>query len=163
MYFKERTPQPRGTRNATHTGFPILLPRPSCQQLSAPQRWHKLFKKLRRNCPVRGSPGQGPHFRKSFLILAACNRRGRQPSYALIPTAGTQQYVADVWDGNQETYFLGIECSLSSCAARVVGKPELWLLGLGWVFYRSHCPTSHETLCRGLGSAIRLRSWSLLQ
>lgn len=158
MYFKERTPQPRGTRNTTHTGFPILLPRPSCQQLSAPQHWHKLFKKLRQNCPVRESPGQGPHLRKSFLILAACNRRGRQPSYTLIPAAGTQQYVADVWDSNQETYFLGTECSLSSRAATVVGKPELQLLRLGWVFYRGHCPTSRETLCRGLGSAIHLRS-----
>lgn len=77
---------------------------------------------------VRGeSSSQGTHFIKSFLIPLPVSGGAVSPLH-INPCRGDT--VADIWDGNQETYFFGIECPLSSCTARIVGKPELLLLGV---------------------------------
>lgn len=100
---------------------PCLL----CQQPRTPQHWYELIKKLRQNCSLGESPSQGTHFIKSFLILLPLSGGAGSPLH-INPCRGDT--VADIWDGNQEIYFFGIECPLSSCNARIVGKSELLLL-----------------------------------
>lgn len=98
----------------------------ACQQTRIPQHWYELIKKLRQNCWMGEIPSQGTHFIKSFLIPLPLSGGAGSPLH-INPCCGDT--VADIWDSNQETYFFGIECPLSSCTASIVGKSELLLLG----------------------------------
>lgn len=140
--------------------FLICFPHTHLCYTDALQHWNELLKEARQNPPVRENPAQGTHFRKSFFDPPCLQQKGHTVPCTLIPVMGTQGYIADIWDSNQETYFSGIEYPLSHCSARTVGKLELWHF---FFFKKVSCPASHEILQTGLESAIHPQSYSLLQ